>query len=495
MSSTAELPTGPSLKGRIAAAIALTVVFYALALTIGVGLVALPVIMVLSGYFNLWVTVGGLFLGGSILVAIVPRRNTFHPPGLKLTEADAPGLMAMIRDEAAAVQEKAPDDVYLTMEVNAAVTQASGGRRVLIVGLPLLQMLSERELRGVIAHEFGHYRGGDLKAGPLIFRTRQAIVRTVDHLTDEDGDEWWAQRAVRAPFIWYGRTFMRITAAISRREEFAADRCAVARVGRDAHVTALRSIGANAAAYDSFWSAEVVPVLQAGRRPPVGEGFARFMADKGVRDATDAYLNDVLKTDTDPYDSHPSLAERIAAVEALPAGEPDDDTPALGLAADAETLEQRVLRELIGDEFPAVGWDEIGVEVYVARARELVSEFPAVIAGVTAGSLADAVARIPATAREISGPDDDPEFVRDLVATVLADGLLLALHGAGWTVTAPPAEPVVARRENNQGLVPHVAVDEIRTKRLSAEQWSANLRELGIDELPLGEPAAAPVAH
>jgi Zn-dependent protease with chaperone function len=494
MSSTAETPTGPSLKGRIAAAIALTVTFYTLALTIGVGLVALPVIGVLNGYFNLWLTISGLFLGGSILFAIVPRRNRFQPPGLKLSDRDAPGLLAMIREEADAVDEKAPDDVYLTMEVNAAVTQASGGRRVLIVGLPLIQMLSERELRGVLAHEFGHYRGGDLKAGPLIFRTRQAIIRTVNQLSDDDGDESWTQRAVRAPFIWYGKTFMRITAAISRREEFAADGCAVARVGRDAHVSALRAIGANAAAYDAFWSSEVVPVLQAGRRPPVGDGFARFMADKGVRDATDAYLDDVLKSETDPYDSHPSLAERIAAVETLPIGADDDDAPALGLAADAETLEQRVLRELVGDELPAVGWDEIGVEVYVARARELVGEFPAVIKGVTAGSLPGAVERIPVTAREISGPDDDPEFVRDLVAGVLADGLLLALHGAGWTVTAPPAEPVLARRGDHR-LLPHVAVAKLRSRELTAQEWRDTVAQAGVDELPLGDPAPVATAR
>src|SRR3954454_1134950 len=217
MSSTAESSTGPSLKGRIAAAIALTVAFYLLALVIGLGLISLPILGAMGGWFNLWVTITALFLGGSILWAIVPRRNRFHPPGLKLTDQDAPGLLAMIREEAAAVDEKAPDDVYMTMEVNAAVTQASGGRRVLIVGLPLMQMLTERELRGVIAHEFGHYRGGDLKAGPLIFRTRQAIVRTVDQLSEDDGDESWTQKLVRLPFIWYGKAFMRITAAISRR--------------------------------------------------------------------------------------------------------------------------------------------------------------------------------------------------------------------------------------------------------------------------------------
>ena len=78
-----------------------------------------------------------------------------------------------------------PDDVYLTLEANAAVTQASRSRRVLIIGVPLLHILSERELRGVIAHEFGHYSGGDTKLGPWIFRTRETIIRTVQQLSDD----------------------------------------------------------------------------------------------------------------------------------------------------------------------------------------------------------------------------------------------------------------------------------------------------------------------
>ena len=44
MSSTAETRTGPSLAGRIAAAIALTIGFYLLALVIGLGLIAVPIL-------------------------------------------------------------------------------------------------------------------------------------------------------------------------------------------------------------------------------------------------------------------------------------------------------------------------------------------------------------------------------------------------------------------------------------------------------------------
>ena len=49
----------------------------------------------------------------------------------------------------------------------------------MIVGLPLLHLVSERGLRAVIAHEFGHYAGGDTKLGPWIHRTRAAIGRTI----------------------------------------------------------------------------------------------------------------------------------------------------------------------------------------------------------------------------------------------------------------------------------------------------------------------------
>jgi Zn-dependent protease with chaperone function len=56
---------------------------------------------------------------------------------------------------------------------------------VLIIGLPLLHLLSERGFRGVLAHEFGHYAGGDTRLGPWIWRTRETIGRTIDKLTDE----------------------------------------------------------------------------------------------------------------------------------------------------------------------------------------------------------------------------------------------------------------------------------------------------------------------
>jgi heat shock protein HtpX len=244
-------PAGPSLAGRFAAAVALTVGFYVLALVIAAALIAGPILgWVLNGTGNLWLTITGLFLGVSILFAIVPRRLKFEAPGLKIGEREQPRLFALIRREAEAAGEPVPDELYLTLDANAAVTQASRRSRVLILGIPLLHILSERELRGVLAHEFGHYSGGDTRLGPWIHRTRDTIIRTVQQLSDGDGDESWSQKLVRQPFIWYGNAFLRITAAISRRQEFAADACAVRSVGRAAHVSALERIHAYAPGFD-----------------------------------------------------------------------------------------------------------------------------------------------------------------------------------------------------------------------------------------------------
>ena len=345
---------GPSLAGRFAAAIALTIAFYVLAITIAAGLLAVAILPWVWGHGNPFVSITGLVLGCTILVAIVPRRGRFTPPGVRVTGEDQPALVGLIDEEARACGEAPPNEIYVTFEANAGVLELGRRRRVMLVGLPLLQLVSERGLRAVIAHEYGHYAGGDTRLGPWIHRTRETVVRTIAHLSDEDGDESWTQALIRMPFLWYGRAFLRITNAISRGEEFAADAFAARRAGRDVHVETLRQVHAFGPAFDAYWANEVAPLLSAGRRPPIGEGFNAFVHAAAITDAAAEQLEHELEQRvTDPYDSHPSLAERIAAVQGCPAGEPDDSRAAAALISDPLALEAAQAVHLFGPGRPS----------------------------------------------------------------------------------------------------------------------------------------------
>jgi Zn-dependent protease with chaperone function len=87
-----------------------------------------------------------------------------------------------------------------------------------------MQVLTIAEMRAVLAHEFGHYYGGDTRLAPWIYKTREAILRTVGHLSRRGS-------ILQFPFVFYARLFMRVTQAISRAQEYAADALAARTVG------------------------------------------------------------------------------------------------------------------------------------------------------------------------------------------------------------------------------------------------------------------------
>jgi hypothetical protein len=87
-------------------------------------------------------------------------------------------------------------------------------------------------------------------------------------------------------------------------------------------------------------------------------------------------------------------------------------------------------------------------------------------------------------------PELEVEHARDFAAALMADGLLVALHEHGWSVEAPPAEPVICRR-GEDAVPPHAVVYELREGRLSGAAWRDRALALGIASLTL-RPLSAP---
>jgi Zn-dependent protease with chaperone function len=209
----------PSIATRAVLAVVLMVGFYLLALAIVFGLLYIPYAEVMYAHrIHLKLALGCVLGALAILWSVLPRLDKFEPPGPPLTRDQHPRLFEEIEGTARATGQAMPAEVYLVSDLNAWVSQRGGvmgfgSRRVMGLGLPLLRVLTISQLRAVLAHEFGHYYGGDTKLGPWIYKTRSAIGRTLDSLR---GHEGWSS-LLQLPFLWYGKMFLRITHAVSRR--------------------------------------------------------------------------------------------------------------------------------------------------------------------------------------------------------------------------------------------------------------------------------------
>ena len=182
--------------------------------------------------------------------------------------------------------------MYLIGQVNAFVADRGGimgfgSRRVMGIGLPLLSILTVSELRGVLAHEFAHYYGGDTRLGPWVYKTQSAMIRTFQNI----GKLGSAGRiavfqvmylVVVSVLKWYFVLFLRVINFVSRRQEYRADELACLVAGAQLVMKGLRKIHGAALAWPSYWNTEIVPVLQQNCVPDVGAGFAQFLASPQI---------------------------------------------------------------------------------------------------------------------------------------------------------------------------------------------------------------------
>lgn len=452
----------PSLRGRIAAAVALTLGYYALAIGLALLLIAGPIALWAAvGHGNIWVVVALAGAGFTVLRSLGPIRDAKDSelPGIEVGRDVADGLLHECQAVAQAVGQSNVDSCRLTLEVNAGVIELgagvrSAGHRVLLVGLPLLSILSVSEMRAVIAHEFGHYVGADTRIGPWIYRIRERISRTIVALSNE---ERLSHRIARSPFLLYGRLFMRVTNAISRRQEFAADAVAVSIAGASAQRAALRKIHGAGPAYDSFWANELSPLLHDGKRPPVLDGFRQFLNADGASEAVERLVAEQTEARTHPYDSHPSLGERLAAIPEDGQAE-DDSSPALALVNDPERLEEELLRVLVGSEFAKLeptDW-ATGVAELVERSyRGLVEDNPH-LAKLEMADLSNATADPLSVGRGVKGVDGDApdEHARAVGMHALGAALAVRLLDEGYRIESGPGLPVRLVRNGSEVIDP-----------------------------------------
>ncbi len=484
--------------GRAILAVVLMVGFYLLALGIAAGLLWIPYAeLVYAHRITPKLAIICIIGGVAILWSILPRLDKFLAPGPELKRDRYPRLFEELESVAEATNQAMPAEVYLVSDVNAWVMQRGGimglgSRRVMGLGLPLMRVLTCSQFRAVLAHEFGHYHGGDTKIGPWIYKTRGAIGRTLNSL----GNGSWLQ----APFRWYGKMFLRITHAVSRRQEFVADELAARTVGAKPLADGLRSIHKVAPAYDYYWRRECSPVLSAGFLPPLVDGFDQFVRSENIAEKMNKHLEEQLTGGkADPYDTHPPLKDRIAAVASLPAGlNLGEDLPAVSLLEDVPELERALLAQMAGTEKAAklksIGWDRVGAEVYVPQWTRLVQLNLSPLGGVTPASLPKIAGDMKAfgkTLVDYAGDKAEEENVEGLSNAVVGAAVILLLIQCGGKLDTAPGNEI-SITINGEQLKPFGLLPALKETKVTPEMWSSQCAALGITDFDLGTLATPP---
>lgn len=435
------------LLWRAVLALALAVAFYGLALVAVAALLFAPVLVARASWglaFKLALfSVVGAFL---ILKAIAPRRDRFAPPGPRLTPATQPRLFAEIRRIAEATGQSPPSEVYLVADVNAFVGHRGGlmgvgSRRVMGVGLPLLQVLTVAELRGVFAHEFGHFDGGDVGLGPWIYSTRAALLRTIEDLHDHSA-------LLAVPFVWYANAFFRVTHAVSRHQEIKADQLAARIAGPGPTAWGLRVIHDAAFPFAAYWHGAVGPLLAAGFAPPLAAGFETFLRAPWLDDARKEAEASV---PPGPYDTHPPLPARLSALGPDAESAVRDVGPlALSLLDDVPALDARLAVFAAGKgegRVPAdesalrlaagpvplapIRWEDVGTRVWLPDWDRSARKNRRLLAGVTPAGLPGLDWEKLGRRVVASDPEDEPLHAADAVVGI---ALAVVLARAGFTV-------------------------------------------------------------
>jgi Zn-dependent protease with chaperone function len=525
----------PSALLRAALSLVLLLGFYVVVLGVAAVLFAIPVgylfVLFHAGRFELRVLVLAAFCwipAGLLLTSLFStQRPPLVLPKRRLERAEAPALFALIDDLAARAKTSAPTEVYLDPFPNLAVTEAGSvfrSRRILIVGAPMVSMLTVDELCAVIAHELGHFIGGDTRLTTFAVQTHAlfasvfvAVDRNPFHVGTQhyaiEGGFAIAEAIGQALVNAYARVFLVLTRPLERRQELAADALSASLVGRGATMRALDKTAIQGALYMRYLDADVGFAVTRGAMPSdLTEGFASLRASFLETDAGRVFAEKVRTRPTRAFDSHPALAERLRAVALqTESAHKEDSRPATGLFADPAALEgwlteatrEQViaaavksgltvptLQSLSWSEIPAVAYTPFAWEAARRASERLYALFPhattigamfvATWEGLEAGRLPELAIRLDPSLGQLHPMEAEP-LAKRLALEVLTALMQGALLERGASAEASLGERSLVFRWGEERICPSELMIDLTTgsdeSRATLGRWAARLAQ------------------
>lgn len=267
------------------------------------------IIAVLAG---IWITLRALW------VKFLP------PEGYKLTRKEYPELFAELDVLSKQLKSLKIHEVLLDSRLNAAIVQhprlgvLGWHKNYLILGYQLMLMLSPEEMRSVLAHEFGHLSGNHSRFNGWIYRVRHTWERVMAAF---DENESWSGRLLGKFFDWYTPKFDAYSFALARRNEYEADAISAGLTTPETASRALVNVHAMAPYIDKSYWENYFHDADRYEKPPHAPfaGLGEFIKTRPLgREEMLKRIKEEMQVETKYADTHPSLKDRVDALDAVP---------------------------------------------------------------------------------------------------------------------------------------------------------------------------------
>lgn len=263
----------------------------------------------------------GIFAGIAATVAVVKifARSSaeMEVEGELVSEADAPALWQRIGSLAAQLGTAPPDQIVAGIDCNFFVTESPltlRGQmlhgRTLFVSLPLLRVLDQGEADAILAHELAHLSGGDTSSSAAL---GPKLVKFDIYCHEMFGPSLTL-------IAYYLLSLYRVVFELawkrdSRAREFLADRIAAQSTSGEAVTRSLIKV----IAYSTYRDKVEQELFSSQNRHGESIGIAAFVAQGLHPFAGSGDFTSAMETANvpHPFDSHPSLDERMRNVDCV----------------------------------------------------------------------------------------------------------------------------------------------------------------------------------
>ena len=288
-------------------------------------------------------------LGSAAVVTIVKMvqslfvKTSTQDPGRVLEETEARPLWTLARDVAANVGTRPVDEIRVTPGTDLSVYErGSAGqrrhdvaRRVLVLGVGLLNGFEQGAFRAVLAHEYGHFAHRDTAGGDVALRVRRDMWMFAVALARQGQAVRWnlAFQFLRL----YERLFRRLSHGAVRLQEVLADRRAAHLYGPAAFAQGLRHVVARSVEFEAAVNVELQNAARAKRSvsnlyalPPLPSLSSRDVEHR---------IADEMSRPTTEDDTHPGPQDRVRLTQRVRHdGACSDSTPVWELFSDPHHL-------------------------------------------------------------------------------------------------------------------------------------------------------------